>query len=422
MIDYDQQGELTIDGCRAGSLAQQFGTPLFVYSTAQLQRNCAVYADLISEVGVSSHYAVKANSNLALLALIKQAGLGFDVVSGGELDRCLRIGAEPSGIVYSGVGKSKAELKQAVAAGIGCINIECEGEGERIIRLAADLDAGKRVRLAIRVNPDIAVDTHPYIATSLASSKFGVPLARTPELAKRLADAPGCDLVGLGCHLGSMLEEIAPVVESCRQLVALAGRLRPTTEIAHLSLGGGLAVRYRDENQPGAQELLDACAPMLRGSGLSLMLEPGRSVIASAGLMLTSVEYCKTNEARNFAIVDAAMNDLPRPALYNAWHKIIPARRSKKLVKAREQVWDVVGPVCESGDFIGKDRPLALEEGDLLAVLTTGAYCASMASNYNCRPRAAEVLARDGEARLIAARQSNEQMLASELAVCDATR
>ena len=415
MIDFDQQKKMMIEGCAATRLAAGYGTPLYVYSSAQLKANCSIYAGLQAPFPVSTHYAVKANPNLTLLENIKAAGLGFDVVSGGELERCLRIGAEPKTIVYSGVGKTEAELVRAMDSGLGCINIESAGECERITHLAQQRQ--HPVRLAIRVNPDIAVDSHPYIATALASSKFGVPLDQALRLAKLIAAAPNCNLVGLGCHLGSMLEDLAPLVAACRQLVALATRIAPHSALEHLSLGGGLAVRYKNENQPLPQDLVDSCTPMLKDTGLSLLLEPGRSIIASAGLLLTRVEHCKTGAKHNFAIVDAAMNDLLRPALYDAWHEIVAAQPSQ----APLEKWDVVGPVCESGDFIGKDRELAIAAGDVLAVCTTGAYGASMASNYNCRPHAAAVLVQGASAKSIAMRQTDAQMLAAELEVIDSS-
>jgi diaminopimelate decarboxylase len=333
-------------------------------------------------------YAVKANSNLAVLNVLARLGSGFDIVSLGELERVLAAGGDPAKTVFSGVGKSREEIGRALEIGIACFNVESEGELERIQEIAAAV--GRRARVSIRVNPDVDARTHPYIATGLRENKFGIDIATAPSVYERAAAMSHIEIVGLDCHIGSQLTSTAPFVDALARLLELADKLRRGgVRLSHLDLGGGLGVPYRDEEPPSPDQYAAAVLPHLEGTGYKVIVEPGRAIVANAGVLLTQVEYLKTGAGHNFAIVNAGMNDLLRPALYQAWQSIVPVAQRGDVTP---HVYDVVGPVCETGDFLGKGRELAIRAGDLLAVRGAGAYGFVMSSNYNSRPRAAELM------------------------------
>jgi diaminopimelate decarboxylase len=352
---------------------------------------------------------MKANSNLAVLAVLARLGAGFDIVSGGELARVLAAGGDPGTVVFSGVGKTEAEMRAALAAGVLCFNVESAAELDRLDRVARAM--GRRARVSIRVNPDVDPKTHPYISTGLKENKFGVAYAEAPGLYRSAAARAGIEVVGVDCHIGSQITEVAPYLEALDKVLALVDRLAAEgIRLHHLDLGGGFGIRYRDETPPELGAFVQAVLARLGDRPLRLMFEPGRSIVGNAGLLLTRVEYLKHAEARNFAIVDGAMNDLLRPSLYAAWHDIVPVRHRAAPAAA----YDVVGPVCESGDFLGKERLLALAEGDLLAVMSAGAYGMCMSSNYNTRPRAAEVMVDGATPHLVRRRERVEELFATE--------
>jgi diaminopimelate decarboxylase len=405
-----RDGVLHLEGVGLAEIARACGTPCYVYSRAAIERAWRAYARAFPPPhGV--HYAVKANGNLALLALLARLGAGFDVVSGGELARVLRAGADPARVVFSGVGKSAAELQAALAAGIGCINVESAGELERLSAIANA--RGVTARVALRVNPLVDARTHPYIATGLADSKFGIPWDAARALYARAAALPGLAPVGLACHIGSQLTELAPLREAAGRMAELALTLRADgVALEHLDLGGGLGIAYRDETPPDIAAYAGALRDAAGACGLPVHVEPGRSLIGPAGVLLTRVEYLKPGAPRAFAVVDAAMTELIRPALYDAWHGVLPVTERAGAAQA----WDIVGPVCESGDWLARDRALCLEPGDLLAIGDAGAYGFAMASNYNARPRPPEVLV-EGEAfRTIRAREALEELWRGEAA------
>lgn len=377
-------------------IAEQVGTPCYVYSRATLERHFNAYEQALENHPHLICYAVKANSNLAVLNVLARLGAGFDIVSIGELERVLAAGGDPSRVVFSGVAKQEHEMARALELGIKCFNVESRSELERLNAVAERL--GVVAPVSLRVNPDVDAGTHPYISTGLKDNKFGIPVDDAFEVYQQAAELPHLKISGLDCHIGSQLTEVAPFLDALERLLLLLDRLRDKgIEIEHLDLGGGLGVPYRDETPPApfvyASKLLERLARWPGGDKLTLLFEPGRSIAANAGVMLTRVEFLKPGETKNFAIVDAAMNDMIRPALYQAWQAIIPVETHKP----RETVvYDVVGPVCETGDFLGKDRELPIAPGDLLAVRSAGAYGFVMASNYNSRPRPAEVMV-DGE-------------------------
>ena len=389
-------------------IAEAFGTPSYVYSRGALQ---AAYRSFDTAFGNRDHlicYAVKACSNLAILNLFARLGSGFDIVSGGELSRVMAAGGDPARIVFSGVGKSAAEMRMALDAGILCFNVESASELERLEHVASE--AGKVAPVSIRVNPDVDARTHPYIATGLKESKFGVPYAEAFHLYREAQRLPHLAVRGVDCHIGSQLTELAPFSAALERIVDLTDRLqRAGIALTHIDCGGGLGIRYRDETPPLIEDYARAVLKVMGTRPHRLLFEPGRVLAGNAGALLTRVEYLKRGEAGNFAIVDAAMNDLVRPALYEAWHEILPVTR-----REGRAVYEVVGPVCESGDFIGHQRTLAIVEGDLLAIMSAGAYGMSMASNYNTRPRAAEVMV-DGESmHVIGDRETVAQLMARE--------
>ncbi len=394
-------GELHVENVPLSDLAATYGTPLYVYSRAALSAAYRAFDDAFCGADHLVCYAVKANSSLAILNLFARLGAGFDIVSGGELQRVLAAGGDPAKVVFSGVAKSAGEMRQALEAGILCFNIESEAEMERLNEVAGSL--GKKAPVSLRVNPDVDPKTHPYISTGLKGNKFGVPIGDAVRLYQKAAGLPNLQVTGLDCHIGSQITEISPFADALDKVLALLDQLEAAgILIHHLDLGGGLGIRYSDETPPPVADYAAALRPKLAGRPQKILVEPGRALVGNAGLLLTQVEYLKHGETKNFALVDAAMNDLMRPALYDAWHDILPVRAGD----ATPDTYEIVGPVCESGDFLGHDRRLALASGDLLAVLSAGAYGMSMASNYNTRPRAAEILV-DGEtSHLIRERES----------------
>ncbi len=400
-FNYRENGQLFAEGCNLSELAAQHGTPLYVYSRATLERHWHAFDQAAGDVPHLICYAVKANGNLAILNLLARLGSGFDIVSGGELARVVAAGGDPSKVVFSGVAKSEAEMRYALEQQILCFNLESEAELERLNRVAAEM--GQTARISVRVNPDIDAGTHPYISTGLKQNKFGVPIERAVALYHQAAQLPNIEIVGIDCHIGSQLTELEPFLEAMDRLLALIDRLAAEgIHIHHLDVGGGLGVNYSDENPPNPEQYAAALKAKLAGRDLQLIFEPGRAIIANAGVLLTRVEYLKEGEERHFALVDAAMNDLIRPSLYGAWMNIIPADKSLQRPLRR---YDVVGPVCETGDFLGKDRELGLAQGDLLVVRSAGAYGFSMSSNYNARPRAAELLVDGDTAHLVRQRE-----------------
>lgn len=384
-----QHNELRAEQVPLSQIAAQFGTPTYVYSRATIERH---YQAFTAAAGQHPHlvcYAVKANSNIALLNVLARLGSGFDIVSEGELRRVLQAGGDPAKVVFSGVGKTESEIEFALNAGIKCFNVESIPELDRIQLVAARL--GKVAPISIRVNPDVDAKTHPYISTGLKANKFGIDINLAPAMYQRAASLPNLQVVGVDCHIGSQLTETQPFLDALDKLLALVDKLAAAgIVLQHLDIGGGLGVTYADETPPHPAEYAAKVIERLANyPHLTLVFEPGRAIMANAGVLLTKVEFLKPGQEKNFAIVDAAMNDLIRPALYSAWMNIIPVQLKPQLAS---QTYDVVGPVCETSDFLGKDRQLAIEPGDLLVVRSAGAYGFTMSSNYNSRPRAAEVL------------------------------
>ena len=391
-FNYREDGELLAEQCAVSELVAQYGTPLYIYSRATIERHWKAFDAAAGDVPHLICYAVKANGNLAILNLLARLGSGFDIVSGGELARVIAAGGDAKKVVFSGVGKTEEEMRYALGQDILCFNVESEPELERLNQVAGSM--GKVARISIRINPDIDAGTHPYISTGLKQNKFGIPIERAPEVYRYAASLPNLQITGVDCHIGSQLTEIAPFLEAVDKLLALIDELAAAgIKIHHLDVGGGLGVNYNDETPPHPSEYALALKQKLQDRDLTLMFEPGRAIMANAGILATKVEYLKAGEDRHFAIVDAAMNDLIRPSLYSAWMNIIPVNRS---LPRDAHHYDVVGPICETGDFLGKDRELAIAPGDYLVVRSAGAYGFSMASNYNARSRAAEVLV-DGE-------------------------
>jgi diaminopimelate decarboxylase len=400
-FNYRENGQLFAEECNLTELAAVHGTPLYVYSRATIERHWHAFDKAAGDVPHLICYAVKANSNLAVLNLLARLGSGFDIVSGGELARVIAAGGDPAKVVFSGVAKTEAEMQEALRQEILCFNLESEPELERLNRVAGEM--GKTARISVRVNPDIDAGTHPYISTGLKENKFGVPIERAIALYRHAATLPHIQIVGIDCHIGSQLTELEPFLEAMDRLLTLIDRLASEgIHVHHLDVGGGLGVNYSDENPPHPEQYAAALKAKLAGRNLQLVFEPGRAIVANAGVLLTQVEYLKEGEDRHFAIVDAAMNDLIRPSLYGAWMNIIPADRS---LQRPARCYDVVGPVCETGDFLGKERTLSLAQGDLLVVRSAGAYGFAMSSNYNTRPRAAEVLVDGSDAHLVRQRE-----------------
>ena len=404
-----RDGQLFAEGVALSALAQRFGTPTYVYSRAHIEAQFRAYADALGDLPHLVCFAVKANSNLGVLNLLARLGAGFDIVSRGELERVLAAGGEPSKIVYSGVGKSRDDMRRALEVGVHCFNVESTEELERLQQVAAE--TGVTAAISLRVNPDVDAQTHPYISTGLKENKFGIDIEQAPAVYARAADLPNLEVVGVDCHIGSQLTSLPPFLDALDRLLALVDRLAEQgIAIRHLDLGGGLGVRYRDEQPPLAGDYIAAVRQRMQGRALTLVFEPGRSIVANAGVLLTRVEYLKHTAHKDFAIVDAAMNDLIRPALYQAWMNVIAVQPHEGDTRR----YDIVGPICETGDFLAKDRELALAEGDLLAVCSAGAYGFVMSSNYNTRGRAAEVLVDGDQAHEVRRRESVQDLYAGE--------
>lgn len=408
-----RDGALCADGVRLDELAENHGTPLFVYSASAIRSAYREFADACAGRRVRICYALKANSSLAIVDLLAREGAGFDIVSAGELRRVQAAGGDPARAIFSGVGKSAAEMQASLEAGIGCFNVESEAELERLSEVATSL--GRRAPVSLRVNPDVDARTHPYIATGLRGNKFGIAHDRARAVYQRAAGLPGIEIVGIDCHIGSQITTVAPFLEAAERVADLVDALRRDgVELRHIDLGGGLGIRYRDEDPPARSDLVRAVLARIDArlgpDRYELVFEFGRSIVGNAGLLLTRVEYLKDAGERRFAIVDAAMNDLLRPSLYDAWHGVLPVRQRTGEALA----WDVVGPVCESGDWLARDRMLCIEAGDLLAIDSAGAYAMSMSSNYNSRGRAAEVMVEQGRAQVVRERESLESLYALE--------
>lgn len=400
------QGVLHAEQCSLDQLAQQFGTPLYVYSKATFEKH---YLDMDRAFNFIDHqicFAVKSNSNIAVLNVLAKLGCGFDIVTGGELARVLRAGGDASKIVFSGLGKSEADIRQALEVGIACFNVESYAELDRIQKVAAELNV--KAPISLRVNPDVDAKTHPYISTGLKENKFGIPSDSVYETYKYAASLSHLDIVGIDCHIGSQLTETQPFVDALDRVMNMIEALKKLgINLKHIDIGGGLGVTYKDEVPPTVEEYANALRPALEKLGLKVYMEPGRSISANAGVLVTKVDLLKPTNHRNFAIVDAAMNDLIRPSLYEAWMDIQEVNQNSQTEK---KVWDVVGAICETGDFLGKERELAIQASDHLAVLGAGAYGFVMSSNYNSRGRAAEVMVDGDQAHLIRQRETIESL------------
>jgi len=405
----DPGGNLTLDGVPLTDVARRFGTPCYVYSRAAIE---AAFAAFDRGLDGSDHlvcYAVKANSNLAVLGVLARLGAGFDIVSGGELARVLAAGGPASRVIFSGVGKTREEIRAALAAGIKCFNVESEPELERLDALAGE--AGVRAPVSLRINPDVDARTHPYISTGLAGNKFGIPHGHALDVYARAAAMRNLRVTGIDCHIGSQILDTGPLDEALERIVELADALAARgIALEHVDLGGGMGIRYRNEPEPDIEAYGRRLVKRLASRGVQILLEPGRAIVGNAGVLLTKVEYLKTDKAKRFAVVDASMSELLRPALYKAWHDIVPAHATV----AEPAVYDVVGPVCESSDVLGTERTLAVREGDLLAILSAGAYGMAMASNYNTRPRPCEVMIDAGAAVQVRERESVASLFALE--------
>ena len=399
-------GVLHAEQCSLQQLAEQFGTPLYVYSKATLEKH---FLDMDRAFNFIDHqicFAVKSNSNLAVLNVLAKQGAGFDIVTGGELARVLKAGGDASKIVFSGLGKTEADIKKALEVGIACFNVESYAELDRIQKVAAELNV--KAPISLRVNPDVDAKTHPYISTGLKENKFGIPSDSVFETYQYAASLPNLDVVGIDCHIGSQLTETQPFVDALERVIVMIEQLKELgIHLKHIDIGGGLGVTYKDETPPSVEEYANALRKALEKLGLKVYMEPGRSISANAGVLLTKVDLLKPTSHRNFAIIDAAMNDLIRPALYEAWMDIQPVRPRTDVESKK---WDVVGAICETGDFLGKERELAIKEDDVLAVLGAGAYGFVMSSNYNSRGRAAEVMVDADQAHLIRERETIESL------------
>lgn len=410
----DQNQTLHLEDCNLQTVAETFGTPAYVYSRAALTDAYQAFADTLAAHPAGQDglvcFAVKANSNLGVLSLFAQLGSGFDIVSGGELARVLAAGGNPKKVVFSGVGKTEEEMIAALNAGILCFNVESASELDRLSTVAARI--GKRAPISLRVNPDVDAKTHPYISTGLKENKFGVPITDALALYRHAASLPAIEVTGIDCHIGSQLLDPSPFVEALERILPLVDTLKAEgIHLHHIDLGGGLGIYYHEgQTEPVVADYLRPLLDRLTGRGLRVLLEPGRRLVGNAGVLLTQVEYLKHGEDKHFAIVDAAMNDLARPALYEAWHDIVPV----KPHNGEARTYDIVGPVCETGDFLGQARPMALQQGDLLAVLSAGAYGMVMSSNYNTRPRAAEVLIDGDKTHLVRERETVASLYAGE--------
>ncbi len=404
-----KNGHLHAESVPFSDIAARFGTPCFVYSRAALEASLEEFQTELEGVDALICYAVKANANLAVLNVFARGGAGFDIVSTGELKRALAAGGDPKKIVFSGVGKTADEMAFALTTGILCFNVESAPELDRLNAVAASL--GKKAPISLRVNPNVDAKTHPYISTGLKENKFGVAYEDALALYQYSAKLPFLQITGIDCHIGSQLLDPAPFAEALDKILLLVDQLADAgITLHHIDIGGGLGIRYKDEIAPTVKSYLQPLLQKLKGRGLKVLMEPGRRLVGNAGTLLTKVEYLKPGEVKNFAIIDAAMNDLARPALYDAWHDIVPVAPRNDAPCA----WEIVGPICESGDFLGHNRPLALQPGDLLAIMSAGAYGMAMSSNYNARPRAAEVMVDGAQAHLVRRREMVEELYALE--------
>ena len=407
-FDY-RDGRLCAESVALDSIAERYGTPTYVYSRAALTEHFMAYQDALADRHHLICYAVKANSNLAVLNVLAQLGAGFDIVSVGELERVLAAGGDPAKVIFSGVGKQPSEMARALQVGIHCFNVESEAELAVLNRVAGE--SGKKANISLRVNPDVDAKTHPYISTGLRDNKFGIDISQALDVYLAASEMPHLTITGIDCHIGSQLTEIAPFIDALNRVLKLVEQLSANgIKLEHLDLGGGLGVCYQNEQPPHPSEYISAIREQLDQSPMTLVLEPGRSIAANAGILLTRVEYLKPGKDKNFAIVDAAMNDMIRPALYEAWMAIKPVSPHA----GTPHNWDIVGPVCETGDFLGKNRRLALEQGDLLCVYSAGAYGFTMSSNYNSRGRAAEIMVDGNRAHQVRARETVEDLIRGE--------
>jgi len=392
------------------TVAKAYGTPCYVYSRATFERHWHAFDNALKNHRHLICYAVKANSNLAVLNVLARLGSGFDIVSGGELERVLRAGGDPNKIVFSGVGKTVIEMRRALEVGIRCFNVESEAELLRLNQVAGDM--GKIAPVSLRVNPDVDAKTHPYISTGLKENKFGIDINSAIDVYKKAKALPHLQIIGIDCHIGSQLTQTTSFVDALQRVIVLVNTLRDKNiHLQHIDLGGGLGVRYHTETPPEPENYVQALTEVLGDTPYEIILEPGRAIAANAGVLLTKVEYLKHTADKHFAIVDAAMNDLLRPALYTAWQDILPVQPRKNET---EQNYDIVGPICETGDFLGKNRALALHESDVLAVRTSGAYGFTMSSNYNTRPRVAELMVDGAQVAVVRRRETIDDILALE--------
>lgn len=409
-----QHNNYYVEKVALADIAKQFGTPCFVYSRQALEQNWQAFVQAFGDTRYRICYAVKANANLSILNFFAQKQAGFDIVSVGELERVLAAKGDPKKVIFSGVAKLTTEILRAIEVGVGCFNVESESELMRLHTLAAQQKTV--VNIALRVNPNIDARTHPYIATGLSNNKFGIDANEVLNLCQKIQTTmPYCKLVGIACHIGSQLTELSPFLEATDCILELVTKLQEIgINLQHIDLGGGLGVKYRDETLPSIEEYIKALCHKLAPYSLEIIIEPGRALVANAGVLVTRVEYLKHTSHKNFAIVDAGMNDLLRPALYEAWHSILPVN----MHAVEEKKYDIVGPVCESSDFLGKDRNLIIEEGDLLVIETVGAYGSCMSSNYNARPRAAEVMVDNDKVTLIRKRETIQDLFVGEISLC----
>ena len=402
--------ELFAEDVAVADIINRYSTPCYIYSRATIERHWHAFDNALDGHPHLVCYAVKANSSLAVLNVMARLGSGFDIVSGGELERVLRAGGDAGKVVFSGVGKTVAEMQRALEAGIRCFNIESEAELERLNDVAGKLD--RKAPVSFRVNPDVDAGTHPYISTGLKENKFGIDIEDAIRLYRRAASMDAIDISGIDCHIGSQLTEVQPFVDALDRVLVLIDQLADAgISIHHLDIGGGLGIRYQDETPPEPSVYANAVLERVRDRDLEILMEPGRAIVGNAGILVTQVEYLKLTDHKNFAIIDAAMNDLMRPALYSAWQEIIPVNTGSS---EPERTYDIVGPVCETGDFLGKERRLAIKAGDLLAVRSSGAYGFTMSSNYNTRPRAAEVMVDGDKLYLVRERETLDQLMAGE--------
>lgn len=410
---YYQNDELFAEGTKVSAIAEEYGTPCYIYSKNKILENVKAFTDSLLNTPHRICYAVKANSNLAILNILNKLKIGFDIVSIGELERILAVGADPKKIVFSGVGKTRAEIQRALEVGIFCFNVESEPE---LFRIAEIAKANQKIaNIALRINPNIDALTHRYIATGLHENKFGIGMDILNRLIQDIQNLPSISLIGIGCHIGSQLTKMSPFLEALDCLIQIAEELQSQgISLQHIDIGGGLGISYRDENPPSISEYINAIQTKCTGLPYEIILEPGRVIVGNAGILMTKVEYLKQTAHTHFAVVDAGMNDILRPALYDAWQNILPVHLQKDLSEIN---YDIVGPVCESADFLGKNRLLSLSENQLLAICTAGAYGFTMSSNYNSRPRAAEILVDQDKVHLIRKRETIEDLYSHEIII-----